>query len=604
MALQSKTIINIGSQEISSFKRISLHQEINSIHVLTLMLRMDTLEDLEQELASNSKEFLGEVITIQVLPFEGFEDNIGELNFKGVITEVRSTKGHDAGSGDTILIKAASPDFIAHDGPHFASHSETSLSEVLNKTFEDYDNSKLELDIRPENDPTLHYSVQQNESSYAYASRLASQYGEWLYYDGEKLIFGEPSTEEVELTYGFDLREYQLGLIPQSNNYKMFTNDYLSDEVQQKATSETDAGLSGFGSFVSQKSGAIYTKETKIWHNSYSDPQVQQRLDTAVEKQKKAIEVKQVKINGTCANPGVKIGGVIVIEGNKYRVTQVTHTNNEVGNYVNNFEAITADINIYPHTNINAYPKSETQVAIVKENADPDSLGRVKVQFPWQVEDDVTTPWIRIVTPHGGADKGFHFIPEIDEQVLVGFEGGNAEHPYVLGSFYTGNAKPEEFATETNDAKVIRTRSGHTIELNDTDGEEKINIYDNEGSIITFNTQEKSLYIQATENLELSAKNIKMIAEENIELQAQGEVKTASEGDTSIISQSNLQLQSSSDTTIKGSGNVEVEATADATIKGMNAIVEGQTSAELNGTQAKVNGSGMAEVSGGMVKVN
>ena len=58
------------------------------------------------------------------------------------------------------------------------------------------------------------------------------------------------------------------------------------------------------------------------------------------------------------------------------------------------------------------------------------------MQFPWQEEENGLTPWIRVITPHGGKDKGFHFIPEVEEKVLVGFEGGNAEHPYVLGVLY------------------------------------------------------------------------------------------------------------------------------------------------------------------------
>ncbi|MFD0992985.1 type VI secretion system Vgr family protein [Tenacibaculum geojense] len=604
MALQTSTIININGTEIMSFQRLTLSQDIDSNHILTLTCRMDVLEDIEGELINSSKEFLGELISVEVLPFEGFESNYGQLNFKGIITEVRSIKGHDAGSGDKILIKALSPSFLSDDGPHHTSHNEISLSEIVTKTFEDYDPSKLEVDIRPVNDPTIHYAVQHNESSYNFASRLAAQYGEWFYYDGEKLVFGEPDTDELELTYGFDLKEYQISLLPQSNNYKMYANDYLTDEIQEKATSETDAGLSGFAGFVSGKSSNIYTKETKIWHNLHSDTQVQQRLDTAVALQKKAIEVKQVEVRGMSDNPGVKLGSVVVIENNKYRVTNVSHTNNEVGDYHNSFTAITADINVYPFTNINAFPKSETQVGIVKDNADPDSLGRVKVQFPWQVEDDITTPWIRVLTPHAGADKGFHFIPEVEEQVLVGFEGGNAEHPFVMGSLYSGNGKPEEFATENNDSKIIRSRSGHTIELNDTEGEEKINIYDNEGSIIIFDTQTKSLTINATENIEIGAKNIRIVAEENIEIQAQGNISKAAEGDIAIQSQGATNIESQSDTTVRSNAAVAIEATSDATLSGTNAVVNGQTSAEVTGAQTKVSGSAMTEVSGGIVKIN
>ena len=214
------------------------------------------------------------------------------------------------------------------------------------------------------------------------------------------------------------------------------------------------------------------------------------------------------------------------------------------------------------------------------------------------------TPWIRIVTPHAGGDKGFHFIPEVNEEVLIGFEGGNAEHPYMLGSLYNGTGKANAFESSANDVKAIRTRSGHTIELNDTDGEEKIKIYDNEGSIITFDTQAKSLFITAAENIEIQAKNIKMIAEETIELQAQGDINTSSEGDTNIISESALALQSTSDTTVISDASIAIEASSDATITGTNTIIEGQASVEVNSAQTKVSGSAMTEVSGAIVKIN
>ena len=144
-----------------------------------------------------------------------------------------------------------------------------------------------------------------------------------------------------------------------------------------------------------------------------------------------------------------------------------------------------------------AFPKSETQVAIVKENSDPDSMGRIRVQFPWQKETGELTPWLRIVTPHAGGEKGFHFIPEIDEEVLIGFEGGNAERPYVLGTLYTGGANPAGWNTQNNDVKALRTRSGHTIELNDADGSEFIMITDKNRNIIHINTANNDITISA-----------------------------------------------------------------------------------------------------------
>ena len=154
----------------------------------------------------------------------------------------------------------------------------------------------------------------------------------------------------------------------------------------------------------------IFNKETKVWHSLYDDPNAKQRLDTSIELQKKAIEIQQVQINGVSDNPGVKLGSIVIIEYAPYRITNVTHTNEQNGNYQNKFEAVTAEFDAYPNTNINAFPKSETQTAIVIENADPEGLGRIQVQFPWQKLFGGNTPWLRIVSPHAGGNKGFHFI--------------------------------------------------------------------------------------------------------------------------------------------------------------------------------------------------
>lgn len=66
------------------------------------------------------------------------------------------------------------------------------------------------------------------------------------------------------------------------------------------------------------------------------------------------------------------------------------------------------------------------------DNNEPMGMGRVRVQFPWQEEKNQITPWIRLIQPHSGAGKGFHFIPEIGEEVLVGHESQNAEKPFVF----------------------------------------------------------------------------------------------------------------------------------------------------------------------------
>ncbi|WP_055446348.1 type VI secretion system Vgr family protein [Lacinutrix mariniflava] len=541
MALQSKTSIYISGKEITAFKRVMLHQQIDSHHIMELVCRMDVLEDLSQALGESSKNYLGETITLQTTSIDAFT-GYKTLEFKGIVTQVKTVKGHEASSGDSVIIKAQSPTFIADDGPHYASYNDLTLSDILDRTFSDYDKSKLEVLIQPNNTTTLHYSVQNNESAYDYASRLAAQYGEWFYYNGTQLIFGTPETEELSLTYGFDLKEYNLNLIPQSHNYKYYANDYLLSDVHQKNSNDVSSGASGYSGFVSSKANTIFKKQTKVWHNLYNDPNAKQRLDNSIELQKKALEIQQVKLNGVSDNPGVKLGNIVTVEGANYRVTNVTHTNTENGDYQNRFQAVTAEFDAYPNTNINAFPKSETQTAVVMENTDPDGLGRIRVQFPWQKDMGEMTPWIRIVTPHAGGDKGFHFIPEIDEEVLIGFEGGNAEHPYMMGSLYNGNGNADAFKSDANDIKAIKTRSGHTFELNDTNGSESITITDMNGNIITIDTANNNITISAIENMSLNAKNMQINVEENLDITV-GQNKTETINENSTITATNEDKQ-------------------------------------------------------------
>ncbi len=544
MALQSKTQIFIGGTPINAYKRLMLHQEIDAHHILELVCRMDVLENITGDIASQTKNYLGQIITVQISSlgtFSGYK----EFEFKGVVTSVNSTLGFHQQNGDLVTIKAHSCSIIADDGPHYNSFNDVDLATILDETFKRYDQSKLETIFNPSGSENIHYSVQHKESAFQYASRIAAQYSEWFYYDGSALVFGKPKDEEeVTLTYGHDLQEFSLDLKPSSNNYKYFTNDYLTDGQHETTSSEVSSGVNGYNGFTSNKSDELFPNETNVYLNSYNDPSLKQRLDTHVEQQKKAEEIKQVIFKGSSDNPGVKIGQVVSIKGDgadygNFRITKVTHTNTENGKYQNKFEGVTADLDVYPNTDFTAFPKSETQVAIVKENSDPDGMGRIRVQFPWQKQHGELTPWLRIVTPHAGGEKGFHFIPEIDEEVLIGFEGGNAERPYVLGTLYTGGANPAGWNTQNNDVKALRTRSGHTVELNDADGAEFIMITDKNKNVVKIDTAKNNIIITALETLKIDAKNIDINAAENINIGA-GKNISSSAGENSNLFAKNI----------------------------------------------------------------
>jgi uncharacterized protein involved in type VI secretion and phage assembly len=115
-------------------------------------------------------------------------------------------------------------------------------------------------------------------------------------------------------------------------------------------------------------------------------------------------------------------------------------------------------------------------------------------------------------------------VPEVNEEVLVSFEGGNGERPYVSGTFFNGKDHPDEkWYPGENEVKALRTRNGHTIEVHDKGKGGYIKIYDNKKNnyVITFSTDRKLIRLQSSGNIELDAANdIIMHAGRNIDIQA------------------------------------------------------------------------------------
>ncbi|TPN85424.1 type VI secretion system Vgr family protein [Aquimarina algicola] len=592
MALQSKIQLFIGGVPILAFKSISLEQEIDQHHDLELVCRKDVLENITSTSDDESKDYLGQILVLKITSLNTFKA-YKELKFKGVVTEVKSTNGFLYQHSDLIIIKAKSSSIITDDGPHFASYSDAGLATIIDNTFQLYDRSKLNTVINPGFSDTLHYSVQNGESSFQYASRLAKQYGEWFYYDGEDLVFGKPKdNEQVLLNYGQDLQEFSRNINPRSNSYAFFTNDYLNDQQHELATQAVNTGMNSYNGFASKKSEEIYPHKTNVFINTYNDPQIKQRLDTLVEQQKKSEEINQVIMSGKSDNPGVSLGKVVKIQNGPgdytFRITKIKHETTENGKYSNTFEGVSIAQDASPKTNIRLHPKSDHQVAIVTDNADPEGLSRIKVQFYWQKPLGEFTPWLRVLTPHSGGEKGFHFIPEIGEEVLIGFEGGNAERPFVMGTLYNGNAKSAGWNTKNNDVKAIRTRSGHTIELNDADGKEFITIIDQNANTIHIDTANNNITITALEKMTLNAKNFEMNVEQDATFNIGQNTKmftgmnfessslnhsntvedqmttnvgtrfTQNSGDAQILSKTNMKIACGAVAVLQGGGNVKI----------------------------------------------
>jgi uncharacterized protein involved in type VI secretion and phage assembly len=124
-------------------------------------------------------------------------------------------------------------------------------------------------------------------------------------------------------------------------------------------------------------------------------------------------------------------------------------------------------------------------VGIVTNLDDPDSLGRVKVKYPW-LKDDSESPWARLMSFMAGNDMGGVFRPQVNDEVLVLFEHGDVRFPYVIGALWNGkDAMPSERGTDSdNNVRMIKSRSGHKVLLDDTSGSEKVTVTDKAGNTI------------------------------------------------------------------------------------------------------------------------
>jgi len=126
--------------------------------------------------------------------------------------------------------------------------------------------------------------------------------------------------------------------------------------------------------------------------------------------------------------------------------------------------------------------------AQVSDIKDPKGQGRVRVKLPWAPDaDGGFEVWARLAVPMAGNNRGSWLVPDVGDEVLVAFEAGDPRRPYVIGSLWNGSDSPPESmdGAGNNYKKVIRSRNGVMITLDDTDGQETLTIETPGGQSVT-----------------------------------------------------------------------------------------------------------------------
>ncbi|CAM4376617.1 phage baseplate assembly protein V [Zobellia roscoffensis] len=578
-----KLILNGNEFLPKSGYTVSVEQAIGGHSAFRVSFPAHATETYAGPLMETALGFIGKKMSIGL--------NAGKMEFTGIITNVDLQKG--AGAAGTLVVSGHGPAVLLANSVQCFSYEEgTSLSQVVEDTLKGHSTDIIKKSIGTGTDVTLPYTVQYNESDLSFLQRLCSRYGVWLYHNGMDFCVGRSGNTTLNGVYGVDVLSFNLSTSLKEQTFDIKGHDWVNDTLLEASSSSHIANSSHpYLAPVKDESDAVFTKKGSydytVGQHEYS---AQGGLDTATKVNTLGRASGMVTASGTSELVSLRVGDTLELKGlnfsdptkqdpyGSYDIIKVVHRFDHSGHYSNSFEGVPEGTEHLPYSNSFAAPRAADQRGLVLDNADPDGLGRIKVQFPWQKAMGTSTPWIKMVTPYAGNGKGFYFIPEKDEEVLVGFENGNSEKPYIISAGFNTKAKSEYYNSE-NDLKAIKTRSGNEVIMNDKDG--SVTISDADGNTVVMNGNGE-ITISANKKLNLNSEEINITASKTVNIEGSNNVNVNSkeilaDGTSKVTVNSaakvemtapSTQVEGSAELKLKSDGILDADGTTMTNIKG------------------------------------
>jgi uncharacterized protein involved in type VI secretion and phage assembly len=456
---------------------------------------------------------------------------------------------------------------------------------------------------------------QDNQTDLAFLHMLAYRNGFEAFVDSSTLYFRKPQGDlgDIDLEWGNNLLSFR----PRVSGAKQVnevtvkswdpkTKTAIVGQVTSPTSTDSQGGISDAGGSAAETAfGAA--KHMEVHHN--------------VKDQDEAQKIAQGIMNRISASfvqaEGVALGKPTIVAGKKVNLASLGDKYN--GNYL-----VTSSTHVYSQEGYKTYFTVEGgsyplmadligeqratkwggvfPAVVTNNNSADDDWGNVKVKFPWMPEGssgELESGWARISTIGAGPERGIYWMPEIDDEVLVAFEHGDFNRPYIIGSLWNGTDAPptpigEAVANSKTEVRILKTRAGNLIRLTDTDGSEMIEIIDAK--------EKTSLTINAASGSE----EFNVTTAGKVILEATGDIELTATGDLTLKG-ANVNIESTSgDVTIKSAVNATVEGTANATLKaGANAEVKATAQAKVSGTAGVgIESPAITEVKGSLVKIN
>lgn len=580
----------IDSKEITHFTSIELVQTINNHHQFSISVPHSVIEKPRAYTIESAQAWLGKVVHIAL------DD---KNNFLGIVTNIQFAQEEDH-VGNQIIITGYSKTILLESGEKLFSWNESVLKDIVKEVIQNGAGSQLQNEVEPEYTSKMDYQCQYLETDFQFIQRLAKQYNEWLYYDGEKLHFGKPKEmeEPITLVYNKDISKLSIAIQAVPNKFSAFTYNEETDKRYQAKSKDSVSGLPKLGNEAFASSKEVFTTPSYTYGIiSTGDDAV---LETFLKKKQESAAANTNYITASSKNQNLKIGSIVNIQASilentnfitqdigSYIITEITHHATHIGEYENNFRAIPAKVLRLPEPDV-AYPMAQMQQALVESNTDPKNKGRIRVQMLWQQGTQMKSSWLRVMTPDAGnsdkvgSNRGMVFIPEVGDHVMLGFRYNDPNRPFVLGSVFHG--KSGGGGGKANNKKSLTTRGGSTVTLD----EEKntVTVSDPSGNVITLNG-DGTITISAPNKIDIKSKEINILAEEKVNINGINEVNIESKK-----------------TTIKGSNEVTIKSDTKITDEAPAITIKGENTISAEGKMVDINGTAMTNVKGGVVNLN
>lgn len=484
LRIDSKLITNVFLSHVSIAQELNQHwwchlefQHSREQRPGGLLPDVLAMGGIDPESMVQVEEWLGKDLEVNAINQDGSETPI----FQGFVFEVELT--YEITGNYTASIQGVTTSYKSDVTRRHAYYKEKTLSDIAQQIA---DRTELDIDVNCEDGRPLSY-VQWGETDFEFLHRIVDDHGAWMrptetgievyanFQDGTEVRWRGESGEKGLL--GFTVKGT---LAPPSFNgvhydhheMKSHTFAEVRDDPQFYDSMSPLVSAAQQGSKDNLPPGYLHDRNRAVTLDEY---------EKLLKKESVRSMGASVTAFGQSRNTELLPGNTVQVDEaleatGTYGVTHVAH-NWDPSGYTNQFTC-TPWKNYTDPNPPQMKPWFGAVPARVTDHNDPKKMGRIQVQYFWQ--EDGPTHWARMVTPHAGADRGFMFMPEVGDEVLVAFEDGDPERPYVMGCLWNGvyqAPRADEFwggDIEPNDVKRIVTKSGHRIQLVDKEGKESI----------------------------------------------------------------------------------------------------------------------------------